>query len=126
MQPVSLDRTNMELLRIRPYLVSYKADGYRYLLLIADGKVNLVARDNSIFMVNTPLRLIQNDLIDEQTVPLTNTLLDVVSCNDADDGLPTLLQELVKEEHEHGVVWAILVFDIISFEGQVWYRMVRY
>ena len=78
MQPVSLDRTNMQLLHIRPYHASYKADGYRYLLLIDDGKAHFVARDNSIFTVNTPLSFIRRELTDGQIVPLADTLLDVV------------------------------------------------
>ena len=49
-QPVSMDRQNLALLAEKPYKVSWKADGTRYMMLI-DGKdeVYFVDRDNCVY-----------------------------------------------------------------------------
>ncbi|XP_037799938.1 mRNA-capping enzyme-like [Penaeus monodon] len=49
-QPVSMDQENLSFLRDKPYKVSWKADGTRYMMLISGRKeVYLADRDNSIF-----------------------------------------------------------------------------
>ena len=51
-QPVSMDVENIRLLHEKPYRVSWKADGTRYMMLIqADGQIYFIDRDNSIFQV---------------------------------------------------------------------------
>ena len=52
-QPVSMTRDNIKLLAQKKYMVSWKADGTRYMLLIED-KDNMffVDRDNSVFQIH--------------------------------------------------------------------------
>jgi len=51
-QPVSMDRQNLSFLQDKPYKVSWKADGTRYMMLI-DGKdeVYFIDRDNCVYKV---------------------------------------------------------------------------
>ncbi|XP_034936399.1 mRNA-capping enzyme-like [Chelonus insularis] len=52
-QPVSMVQENMVLLHIKPYRVSWKADGTRYMMLIqADNEVFFIDRNNSVFQVS--------------------------------------------------------------------------
>ncbi|XP_076243664.1 mRNA-capping enzyme-like [Calliopsis andreniformis] len=52
-QPVSMDEDNIGLLNEKPYMVSWKADGTRYMMLIqGDGEIYFIDRDNSVFQVN--------------------------------------------------------------------------
>lgn len=44
-QPISLDRTTMQQFRYEPFLVSWKADGTRYLMLILRHAVYMVDRN---------------------------------------------------------------------------------
>ncbi|XP_046834678.1 mRNA-capping enzyme [Vespa velutina] len=49
-QPVSMDLKNIRLLHEKPYRVSWKADGTRYMMLIqADREIYFIDRDNSVF-----------------------------------------------------------------------------
>lgn len=47
-QPVSLDRTNMALLRSRRYRVTWKADGTRYMLLLCKWGTYLLDRSFAV------------------------------------------------------------------------------
>uniref|UniRef100_A0A5S6QUV6 mRNA-capping enzyme n=2 Tax=Trichuris muris TaxID=70415 RepID=A0A5S6QUV6_TRIMR len=71
-QPVSLDRDNIELLRLHPYMVSWKADGIRYLMFM-DGKQRtfLIDRDNNVFLAPT-----LTFLLPDGDTHLTKTLVD--------------------------------------------------
>ncbi|CDW52995.1 mRNA cap C and mRNA cap enzyme domain containing protein [Trichuris trichiura] len=71
-QPVSLDRENINMLKVHPYMVSWKADGTRYLMFI-DGKSRsfLVDRDNNVFVAPT-LTFLKRD----GCTPLAKTLVD--------------------------------------------------
>ena len=72
-QPVSLSASNLERLKEDEYLVSWKADGTRYLLMSLGHKgVFAVGRDNSVFKVQ-PLHLPRAGRPDE---PLDDTLID--------------------------------------------------
>lgn len=75
-QPVSMDTKNIKLLHQKPYRVSWKADGARYMMLILkEGEVYFFDRDNSVFQVEGlrfPLRSNLNE-------HLMNTLIDGVS-----------------------------------------------
>lgn len=75
-QPVSMDVENTRLLQEKPYRVSWKADGTRYMMMIqGDGQVYFADRDNSIFQVE---RLSFPHLKDSNR-KLRDTLLDGVS-----------------------------------------------
>jgi len=52
-QPISMDKTNMLNLRLKPYMVSWKADGTRYMMLIdGENRVFMFDRDNNVFHVS--------------------------------------------------------------------------
>lgn len=99
-QPVSMDRRNLRFLEQKPYKVSWKADGTRYMMLI-DGKneVYMVDRDNSIFHIDNLEFPFRKDL----RVHLANTLLDGEMIIDKVNGQP---------------VPRYLIYDIIKFNGQ--------
>ncbi|KAL0274459.1 UNVERIFIED_CONTAM: hypothetical protein PYX00_006876 [Menopon gallinae] len=72
-QPVSLDCNNIHLLSKKPYTVSWKADGVRYMLYIKDrNQVYCIDRDNNIFHVKNLTFPHKNDLRSH----VTSTLLD--------------------------------------------------
>ncbi|KAL3280723.1 hypothetical protein HHI36_003959 [Cryptolaemus montrouzieri] len=76
-QPVTMDLNNINLLQQKPYMVSWKADGTRYLMLI-DGKdeVYFIDRDNNVFKVagllfpqrKDPERHLKDTLLDGEMV----------------------------------------------------------
>uniref|UniRef100_A0A8C4ULP1 RNA guanylyltransferase and 5'-phosphatase n=1 Tax=Falco tinnunculus TaxID=100819 RepID=A0A8C4ULP1_FALTI len=99
-QPVSMDKQNIKFLEQKPYKVSWKADGTRYMMLI-DGKneVYMIDRDNSIFHVSNLEFPFRKDL----RTHLTNTLLD---------------GEMIIDKVNGQVVPRYLIYDIIKFNGQ--------
>lgn len=99
-QPVSMDRNNINLLRTKPYRVSWKADGTRYMMLIVgESQIYFFGRDFQCFRVS-PLRFVRSR---DLRVHLTNTLLD---------------GEMVID-HSNGVARPrYLVYDIIHLEGR--------
>lgn len=75
-QPVSMDMTNINFLHQKPYRVSWKADGARYMMLILkEDEVYFFDRDNSVFQVEG-LRFPLRSNINEH---LMKTLIDGVS-----------------------------------------------
>ena len=60
-QPVSMTQENFKLLAQKPYMVSWKADGNRFLMLI-DGKdrVFMLDRDNTVFHVSNKMCTVTN------------------------------------------------------------------
>lgn len=74
-QPVSMDLSNIQLLRDKPYRVSWKADGMRYMMLI-DGadEVYFFDRDHNVFKVSNLTFPYRKDL----NKHLKDTLLDGV------------------------------------------------
>ncbi|KAJ2944534.1 hypothetical protein O0L34_g3880 [Tuta absoluta] len=99
-QPVSMDVTNLRKLHEKPYRVSWKADGVRYMMLIdGEGEVYMLDRDNCVFRVYGLRFLYKKDLRRH----LRNTLLDGEMVIDKVNG-----QEIPR----------YLCYDIIKFEGQ--------
>ncbi|XP_058468211.1 mRNA-capping enzyme [Malaya genurostris] len=97
-QPVSMDNNNLNLLHSKPYKVSWKADGTRYMMLIVKEKeIYFLDRDNSCFAVDGITFPHYTDLHKH----LTNTLLDGEMVMDLVDG--------VKKPR-------YLVYDIIRYE----------
>ncbi|XP_044742570.1 mRNA-capping enzyme [Chrysoperla carnea] len=98
-QPVSMDRTNIRLLHEKPYRVSWKADGMRYMMLIdKENEVYFFDRDHNVFKVEGvafPHR--------KEKRHLTNTLLD---------------GEMVIDHVNEEAIPRYLVYDIIKFENQ--------
>ncbi|XP_034230434.1 mRNA-capping enzyme [Thrips palmi] len=100
-QPVSMDMKNINLLAEKPYRVSWKADGTRYMMLILrKNEIFFLDRDNSVFQVENlrfPMRK------DPQR-HIENTLLD---------------GEMVIDKTENGEsIPRYLVYDIIKFNNQ--------
>ncbi|XP_065062618.1 mRNA-capping enzyme-like [Rhopilema esculentum] len=99
-QPVSLDRNNLRYLTEKPYKVSWKADGTRYMMMInGPRETYLFDRDNSVFCapgLTFPQRKNLNDHI-------TDTLLD---------------GELVMDKEGDQFHPRFLIYDIIKFQGQ--------
>ena len=99
-QPVSLDRQNIELLSQRPYRVTWKADGTRYLMLILkEEEVYFIDRENIVFITDKfffPRRKNPDEHI----------------CNTLVDG------ELVKDKEGDQIHPRFLIYDIVKFEGQ--------
>ncbi|KAK6755147.1 hypothetical protein RB195_013868 [Necator americanus] len=106
LQPVSLERSreadNMKLLAQRPYMVSWKADGMRYMIYICDeNEVYAFDRDNEVF-------LIQGLTFPHRKHPrhIVNTLVD-----------SEMIIDHVKDEHGNMVdLPRLLIYDIIHFE----------
>ncbi|CAL1545933.1 unnamed protein product [Lymnaea stagnalis] len=98
-QPVSMDVTNLKFLTQKPYKVSWKADGTRYMMLV-DGKdeIYMIDRDNCVFHVPHLNFYKRKDL----NAALANTLLD---------------GELIIDKVEGKDIPRYLVYDIIKFEG---------
>uniref|UniRef100_A0AC11DIU2 RNA guanylyltransferase and 5'-phosphatase n=1 Tax=Ovis aries TaxID=9940 RepID=A0AC11DIU2_SHEEP len=96
-QPVSMDKQNIKLLEQKPYKVSWKADGTRYMMLI-DGtnEVFMVDRDNSVFHVSNLEFPFRKDL----RMHLSNTLLD---------------GEMIIDRVNGQAVPRYLIYDIIKF-----------
>lgn len=97
-QPVSMDCRNITFLQQKPYKVSWKADGNRYMMLI-DGPndIYFIDRDNCVFKIEGltfPRRK-------EPDRHITETLVD-----------GEMIIDLVNNEH----VPRYLIYDIIKFE----------
>lgn len=98
-QPVSMDRNNLLLLHTKPYKVSWKADGTRYMMLIdGEDEIYFFDRDNSCFKVEG-LTFFRRDL---QT-HLKNTLID---------------GEMVIDKHAGQNLPRFLIYDIVTYEGE--------
>uniref|UniRef100_A0A336MHT3 mRNA-capping enzyme n=1 Tax=Culicoides sonorensis TaxID=179676 RepID=A0A336MHT3_CULSO len=99
-QPVSMDRNNIKLIQIKPYMVSWKADGTRYMMYIEqENEIYFFDRDFSCFKVSN-LRFPSR--ADPQK-HVTNTLLDGEMVIDKVNGLS---------------IPRYLVYDIIKFENE--------
>ncbi|CAA99765.2 mRNA guanylyltransferase [Caenorhabditis elegans] len=70
LQPVSLSRGNINLLEQESYMVSWKADGMRYIIYINDGDVYAFDRDNEVFEIENL------DFVTKNGAPLMETLVD--------------------------------------------------
>ncbi|KAK3087185.1 hypothetical protein FSP39_002801 [Pinctada imbricata] len=99
-QPVSMDIQNINFLKQKPYKVSWKADGTRYMMLI-DGPNEVYAfdRDNTVFHIPNLRFPRRKDL----NAHIRDTLLD---------------GEMILDKVEGKNVPRYLVYDIIKFEGQ--------
>ena len=76
-QPVSMTHNNLNFLHYSDYMVSWKADGARYMMLIArEDEIYFVDRDNCVFKVDgirffkrkSPQSHIENTLVDGEMV----------------------------------------------------------
>ncbi|EZA60009.1 hypothetical protein DMN91_008331 [Ooceraea biroi] len=99
-QPVSMDIDNIRLLHTKPYRVSWKADGTRYMMLVqGDKEVYFIDRDNSVFEVNGLTFPHPRDT----TRCLRDTLMD---------------GEMVIDKDKDKDIPRYLVYDVIMYDGQ--------
>ncbi|XP_076635153.1 mRNA-capping enzyme-like [Colletes latitarsis] len=99
-QPVSMDDNNIRLLHEKPYMVSWKADGTRYMMLIqADGEVYFIDRDNSVFQVSG----LTFPHIRDISRTLRDTLLD---------------GEMVIDKVDGKEIPRYLVYDVVMYDGK--------
>jgi len=99
-QPVSMGKINLHFLKEKPYKVSWKADGTRYMMLI-DGKdrIYFCDRDNAIFKVKGLTFLHRKD----KNKHISDTLVD---------------GEMVIDVVQGKSYPRFLIYDVIQFEGQ--------
>ncbi|XP_064144976.1 mRNA-capping enzyme isoform X3 [Loxodonta africana] len=127
-QPVSMDKQNIKLLEQKPYKVSWKADGTRYMMLI-DGtnEVFMIDRDNSVFHVSNLEFPFRKDL----RIHLSNTLLDGPVPDLMNWNFPVAYiyilvnecpgssnQEMIIDKVNGQAVPRYLIYDIIKFNAQ--------
>ncbi|XP_014479620.1 PREDICTED: mRNA-capping enzyme [Dinoponera quadriceps] len=99
-QPVTMDLDNIMFLHNKPYRVSWKADGTRYMMLIqGDREVYFVDRDNSVFQVTGLTFPHVRDI----TRCLRDTLLD---------------GEMVIDKDGNKNIPRYLVYDVVMYDGQ--------
>lgn len=99
-QPVSMDRQNIRLLHEKPYKVSWKADGTRYMMLIHKQQESyFFDRDNSCFKIDGLTFPFNKDLKKH----IKNTLLD---------------GEMVIDMVGGKSVPRYLVYDIVRYENE--------
>ncbi|XP_034949982.1 mRNA-capping enzyme-like [Chelonus insularis] len=99
-QPVSMDQNNIIQFNIRPYQVSWKADGTRYMMFIeANKEVFFIDRNNSVFEVSG----LTFPHCEDVSRTLKDTLLD---------------GEMVIDEVNDTKYPRYLVFDIIMCDGK--------
>ncbi|KAL6433230.1 hypothetical protein ACFW04_006444 [Cataglyphis niger] len=99
-QPVSMDVDNLMLLHTKPYRVSWKADGTRYMMLVqGDGEVYFIDRDNSVFEVNG----LKFPHVRDINRCLRDTLMD---------------GEMVIDKDKGKDIPRYLVYDVIMYDGQ--------
>lgn len=99
-QPVSMAETNIALLHEKPYMVSWKADGTRYMMYIQkDGEVYFIDRNNSVFQVSK----MTFPHINESSRTLSDTLLD---------GEMVIDRAFGKEYPRY------LVYDVVMYDGK--------
>lgn len=99
-QPVSMDVQNIKLIHEKPYRVSWKADGARYMMLILkDKEIYLIDRDNNVFAA-PQFHFPQRKNLKEHVY---DTLID---------------GEMVLDKENEKVHPRYLAYDIIRFQGQ--------
>ncbi|XP_074103361.1 RNA guanylyltransferase and 5'-phosphatase mRNA capping enzyme [Cotesia typhae] len=100
-QPVSMDRNNIKKLEDKPYRVSWKADGTRYMLFIlGDNELFFIDRDNNIFQIFGLTFPHAHDTMRN----LKDTLLD---------------GEMVIDDVNGQKIPRYLAYDIIMYDGMV-------
>lgn len=97
-QPVSLDKDNIKYFEMKPYRVSWKADGTRYMMLVL-GPGQLYFFDRKMTVFHAPQVAFPG-----RTMP---HIKDTVA-----DG------ELVFDKENDVIVPRFLIYDIVTFDGQ--------
>lgn len=99
-QPVSMDIENIRLLHEKPYRVSWKADGTRYMMLIqGDGEIYFIDRENSAFLVEG----LSFPHVRDKSRCIRDTLLD---------------GEMVIDKNNGKQVPRYLAYDVVMYDGQ--------
>lgn len=99
-QPVSMDHKNLKNLHFKPYRVSWKADGTRYMMLInGRNEIYFFDRNFSCFQVEN-ISFPRKSNLQEH---LTNTLLD---------------GEMVIDKFQGKLFPRYLIYDVVQFDGE--------
>lgn len=99
-QPVSMDHKNIKNLHLKPYRVSWKADGTRYMMLVNDkNQVYFFDRNFSCFQVDN-ISFPKKSNLQEH---LKDTLLD---------------GEMVIDKFQGKQFPRYLIYDVIQFDGE--------
>jgi len=108
-QPVSMDRSNLELLRHKRYWVTYKADGTRYMLLLMRHGAYLISRDFELQRIELrfPIEFKNDKFTVNPAVPHHMTLLD-----------GEMVIDFNKEKNQY--IRKYLVYDLVLHQGQSW------
>uniref|UniRef100_D3TNV7 mRNA-capping enzyme n=1 Tax=Glossina morsitans morsitans TaxID=37546 RepID=D3TNV7_GLOMM len=94
-QPVSMNRENINMLHERPYRVSWKADGTRYMMLINKrDEIYFIDRNNSCFQVDN-LTFVKSEDLNEH---LEDTLVD---------------GEMVLDKYKDNTIPRYLIYDVV-------------
>lgn len=124
-QPVSMTRQNAHLIVDKPYAVSYKSDGTRYLMLIhGPDKVYMIDRGNFVYKV------------DKLQFPTREWLQEALAARRNGDDLPTDFMtkpgghlvnslidgELVSFDNSPDRPFKFLVYDVLTMQGHPWGR----
>uniref|UniRef100_A0A1A9WAG5 mRNA-capping enzyme n=1 Tax=Glossina brevipalpis TaxID=37001 RepID=A0A1A9WAG5_9MUSC len=95
-QPVSMNRENIAKLHEKPYRVSWKADGTRYMMLINKrDEIYFIDRNNSCFQVDN-LTFVKSTNLNEH---LEDTLVD---------------GEMVLDKYENTIIPRYLIYDVVK------------
>ncbi|ULU10947.1 hypothetical protein L3Y34_014870 [Caenorhabditis briggsae] len=100
LQPVSLSRDNINCFEKEPYMVSWKADGMRYIVYINDGEVYAFDRDNEVFEIDNL------DFVNNDGSPLKGTVVDT--------------EVIIDKVEEHGILRdhpRMLIYDVMRIGG---------
>ncbi|CAF4777384.1 unnamed protein product [Rotaria sp. Silwood1] len=99
-QPISMDYTNYQTIFLSPYMVSWKADGTRYMMLIeSENNIYMLDRNNDVFQINC----LQFPKDSNCTRHLINTLVDGEFVIDNDNGIKR---------------YRYLVYDIVVYDNE--------
>ncbi|PAA72841.1 hypothetical protein BOX15_Mlig010591g1 [Macrostomum lignano] len=99
-QPVSMDANNLQLLQQKDYRVSWKADGFRYMMaVLGRGEVYAIDRDNSVFLVPN----LEFPSRKDPSKHVADTVLD---------------GELVIDTVQGAAIPRYLIYDAVQFESQ--------
>lgn len=100
-QPVSMDMKNLQMLSEKPYRVSWKADGTRYMMLIKQkDEIYFFDRDNSCFQVSG----IRFPCRDDLNTHIYDTLVDGEMVID-------------KDKQTGKTTPRYLIYDVVSYNG---------
>lgn len=114
LQPVSLSQKNINLMEYEPYMVSWKADGMRYIVYIHDGEVYAFDRDNEVFEIEN-LAFVTKD-----GSPMMETLVDtevIIDKTEVNGVMVDRARMLIYDIMRFNVSFSFFYFGDYYFQG---------